>query len=1008
MATACEEQCQGAPVRQEIGRSTRDLWERIERNRVAAMLLLAGAALFIIGVVWFSQTPTFKSTAWSLDPLWSGELVSATLLLAAAVSLVAGSSLAAQSRPDLRGQRPLPGGGFFRWNTQLALSTIAFAVGWVELGDNLTNPLNLVAVIVLALAIGYSLYRLLLVRLARGPGPVAILEVTDATYTTEAAPLTELTTVLRAHLASVDLYPQSLVPGASAPHDFVEQVQSASAGKNPVERAVRMLLAPLPTHAYRVQCAALRRAHPSESYGISVQVQLLPRWMSAPAIHWARSWDEALQAGAYSVAETILPWTKQGKRPPWTAWLDEEMPQGLLSHYERGKRLAQARRYDEALGEFIESLRLDPANLQFRMELAHVYQKLALYMDALEMYVHVDELARRRLDDLHWSDWRRKPRALRASLKETQVAAQYRRTIALAWGDLLAQQWVRGRPETEKEGRDRDKHWARARLERPLLTSLHHAMSNTSDEQQPGYSREWEETLSLLIRNPRDLECEPQDPLPEICLRLLFQLLALHSARDHEPFSRLRRVVSPHALWITETSWELIEEWTLYRLSDAYWSILYLLRSGDVPTSHTLSSVEKGLRTSAELVVSELGTHPERIAGEGGGLGEDVSSVVEHQRRGAAARLQKRTQELVGTRTEEGAEQIAPKASGGGSWLDHYNAACTYMAPVTKPDWPQALPQVPGDAKLRPSHVEYAVEELRAAMSKRRPIELVGLAPWVCSEDPDLTAIRADPAFARFAARQFPGRVGEVRRPRDAHLMELALYTTRGGRRAARLIAKAWWQRMQSAPPDASELETLWRQERRAWQSVGAVAERYKHWPTRLHLTQEMDEWARRWEQPAPEWTYPLFDAAAKTTLDDWSKSLACEELKKEPRPMSADKTPVRMWVDCSDERLRRVRSAVGRGSALESLLEDEEKRVSADPVRGLTLPVAVWKELASSHAQLWQCLDDWLSDDCLAEPCFGTSTGAKQCSHDSAFHSAVQAAKNAAPARAVPPSTLA
>ena len=367
-------------------------------------------------------------------------------------------------------------------------------------GDLLSNVLGLTAVVAAALATGYTLHRLLLVRLARAPGPVAILEMSDATNDGENAPLSELTTSLRVHLAEVDLYPQSLVPGATASQDFVQQVQSASTTTDPIDRLVRVLLAALPTHAYRVHCAALHRKDAAEPYGVSVQVQLLPQWMSAPAIHWATSWDEAIRDAAYGVAETILPWTRQGTRLPWTPWLDDEMPPGLLARYENGKRLARERRYDEALGEFREALRLDPANLQLRMELGHLYSKLALWMDALEMFAHVDELAERRLRDLSFADRRRKTRALRRSCRELRIAAQYRRTIALGWGDLLAQQWARGRTAAATKGRAYDKRLVRIRLQRPLIGAISQAADDAKVEQPEG----WRESIDYLLRAPAE------------------------------------------------------------------------------------------------------------------------------------------------------------------------------------------------------------------------------------------------------------------------------------------------------------------------------------------------------------------------------------------------------------------------------------------------------------------------------------------------------------------------
>ncbi len=613
------------------------------------------------------------------------------------------------------------------------------------------------------------------------------------------------------------------------------------------------------------------------------------------------------------------------------------------------------------------------------MELGHLFQKLALWMDALEMYVHVDELAERRLDDLHLADQRRKTRALRTSLKELRIAAQYRRTIALGWGDLLARQWMRGEPETKKDCRARDKHLARARLEQPLLDLFDDA--GDAAGLTPADRDEWRDQLAHLLRQPCSEPWASSPTMAEGCLRLLFQTLALQSARRHAKAMRLRRMLDPHTLWITETTWALFREWTHYRLHEAYWSLTYL-RHRAQPPFPAVTSAERRLCGVAGALTRKWRKAPHQSKEL---PGDDWDGFVSTERAAAAAYLRERTRRFVNAQrpSRDGA---TPNPSGGPAWLDHYNAACVYLTPATIPVRAPDTPPTPGQETLNDTDAEYVVEELRAAIRKLDPGELFGIAPWVCSEDPDLKPLREHPAFARFAARQFPGRMAEVERPPDAHLMELALYTTRGGRHAARQLAEEWRRRGESPPPRGRALETLWREERLAWESVTAVAEHYKHWRTRLRLAQQMNEWARRRRRSPQQWRYPLFDGDAKDLLDQW---LACRN--GQDGDSDLDLSEVRRWVACSDARLRCVHSEVASRKPLGRLLEAECKL--ADDGRSLT--ALQWRRLATAHADLWQCLAAWLSDDCLTEPSHESSPTTRQCTHHQRFQQKVTVAED-------------
>ena len=469
-------------------------------------------------------------------------------------------------------------------------------------------------------------------------------------------------------------------------------------------------------------------------------------------------------------------------------------------------------------------------------------------------------------------------------------------------------------------------------------------------------------------------------------MRLLFQELAVHGARRHEKTWPLKRMVDPHSLWITETTWALFREWTHYRLHDAT-ATLELL---DLP------GPSKQLKAAHELLEAIARSYNRTWLGRAS-VQDDVlpSARPEERRKAAEDHLRSQVEKLVGGKaaTSPAGE---PKTAPGPSWLDHYNAACVYLTPATKVDPPDALDEATrvklmqrvSNAELSKEQAEYAVEELRAAMRRLSPGELWGITPWVCSEDPDLVALRDDPAFARFVARQFPGRIGEVKRPARAHLMELALHTTRAARSAASKLKEEWCRRTAAPVPGAGALERVWFEEDRAWSAVSDVAEHHKDWSTRLRLIHEMNQWVMQHQQSPLHWQHPLFDTKAQRILDEWRAQHGAAD--GDEGGASQD---IRRWVNCSDVRLQRVHRTTRAGSELESLLQ-AEKPLFVDSDQSLS--DHRWHQLAAAHAELWRRMVEWLSDDCLAESSQKTAPD-EPCGHHLGFERQVRAAKEIA-----------
>ena len=195
----------------------------------------------------------------------------------------------------------------------------------------------------------------------------------------------QLTLRFRRRLADPHLATPGPQPGIAPGTDFVELIGSAARDpRNPFTTVAGLLRVAWPSQAYQVQATLVE--HPDRGCGVSVQVVMMPATTTPPTTCWAQSWETAIDRAANHAAAFILPRTRVGRRPPWTAWHGYVLPPELLDAYERAALYTRDRRYDEALREYYAALEFDPKNLDVRLRIGFIQEKLGLALDALMTY----------------------------------------------------------------------------------------------------------------------------------------------------------------------------------------------------------------------------------------------------------------------------------------------------------------------------------------------------------------------------------------------------------------------------------------------------------------------------------------------------------------------------------------------------------------------------------------------------------------------------------------------
>lgn len=262
----------------------------------------------------------------------------------------------------------------------------------------------------------------------------------------------QLTTEFRNRLAQLRLQSAAPTPGASPAGPFAEVLPTDSVSSGDVWKTVIALLrAAIPSYAIQVQGVLREREGANrDRYGVTVQATL-PDEASAPLEVWEKSWERALKAAADGITAAILPRTR-ACRGPWAAWRGYEMPHDLLASYEAAAEQEQKGCYDAALERYLTALKLDPANVQVRLHLGQLEEKLGLFLEALTTYQSIHALSYPGAKDLPRGLYRR---AARREWKRAEWIAKYRQLVMLGEGSIIAQ-WSRTRYGEKLPNSDRD------------------------------------------------------------------------------------------------------------------------------------------------------------------------------------------------------------------------------------------------------------------------------------------------------------------------------------------------------------------------------------------------------------------------------------------------------------------------------------------------------------------------------------------------------------------------
>jgi hypothetical protein len=719
------------------------------------------------------------------------------------------------------------------------------------LADGLQRPIVLVplgaAVVVAALAcIRGWVFRSLL----STPGPIEVVLFEDATTAPPqssdgagipavvaapanddgeaVAPIVQLSMYFRQRLSDLRLTAPTSTPGARTSVDFVELLETSKIDpKQPFAAIGRVLRLVRPTHAYEVKAKLLRRAEPP-SFGVALEVIVLPQRRTTLRTYWRDTWEEALDRAARGVSAQVVPRSRHSDRGTWTGWRGLMLDEKLFDLHHQAQRLLGEQRYEEALDHCYEAVRRDPGNGYLRYALGSMQEELALYLDAYLTYGAIPGSVDVPKDKHH-----------RRANARIAFLAKYRQTILLGYGERLAEQWLPPPPEAVASRRSDELRGVRDRL-RPVLTKAFMALNvDPTDLQRMNLTGDLSAGLDELLDERAHLDSVEQGqgglgkPMErrerhdnrarrERRMHVFFQLLAAGEVRKLlADFSgpALKRVDTG----VTATSLDLLPAWAEVRLRRA---------------RHLLGSEVGRQRARAQ---SSAGTGDGAVADGYGGrwplTPEEVRALW------AAA-------PYVGGRSLQ--ERLRTSTAFG----DHYNAACTYaigLLPRRARDDPSARARIDELA-------EAAVSELIKAADAGGSSMLASRWDRILSDEPDLDGLRPEPAFRRFETERLPSPRPAPVRPSSIVRLKASRYSVRLACLCAERLEAAWHARAaEEGATDIHRALEWWRDEQGAWRLARDLALHHRQWQSRLDLIHEMQAFAERNGMPPFRVVHPSY-----------------------------------------------------------------------------------------------------------------------------------------------------
>jgi hypothetical protein len=191
------------------------------------------------------------------------------------------------------------------------------------------------------------------------------------------------------------------------------------------------------------------------------------------------------------------------------------------------------------------------------------------------------------------------------------------------------------------------------------------------------------------------------------------------------------------------------------------------------------------------------------------------------------------------------------------SWLEHYNAACTYALALAD------------DESEDTAHLEYAyaaVDALERALRCGEDVDFVrSKRYWLQAGDPDLNGLRSYSCFRAFEARVYGRPLPAFG---DIGKYELYLYIRKGLEEAAGSLSAEWSRRSSDRLPKVpvAIFERWWWQEERAWQLVIRLGKYYQQWQTRWAVHRDLRGWMESFGTEVAPFPYPNLIVAS----DEW------------------------------------------------------------------------------------------------------------------------------------------
>lgn len=697
------------------------------------------------------------------------------------------------------------------------------------------------------------------------PGPISVPPLKDETEGSSLS-IDRLTTYLREKLNQVNIQAPAPIPGGSQQIEFAEvlrtpTVDAGNVGATLAVNIGRLLAAGHVSYAYQVDGALFNSR--DGKCGVTLQVMVLPKWASPPITCTDETWELAIEQAAYEVCAFILPLTKLVDKPPWPAWRRLAIPAQLFRDVQLAQECKMTRRFDEALRNYYEALKLDPHNPYLRLEVGMLQEQIGLYMDALVTYEDVIDLAPSCMDLKVFHFTRRKPVYFRRRGAFFQrdwwriplLMARYRQAILLGMGERLSDEWSRA----EIGGlRAKECVKLRSRIKEIFGEESHAIRHRRGDRywrgqyfegfQQYLIDQEGEPGVDGKMRSGQILPIQFDEILPDgsplgtsrerLIQREFFQFVGQVRAQQLSRAYFFPRIIPGRQ--IPRAALRLLLIWNPVRRC---WtrSLRLVGKSSEFRGISYLSAYRVVKRPA---IAKNYWAVVRRLSIRHGKAGMSWP-VKEHDV----------SRRLLLSRHGMRLSHLSPH------WQEFYDIACVYatcMLPseggVAKADGQPAishfsLPLERTDGRATQRMVARLADKAVDYLEKSSRLQDSGFAssirPWVLADDPDLVGLRKRPEFTRWADRHFPTKNPNRVRPDNVHEIESIYYEQLLIKQSAALAAAVWKHRSAQALNGGLRKENFreWLKKEESWWDLTAefVANR-RHWQTRYKAIRAMRE----------------------------------------------------------------------------------------------------------------------------------------------------------------------